>query len=51
MPINPDTINQLYGLKLTSFEVEKCFESVAEKVETVRTAEDVVKYQVLFTKY
>ena len=42
MPINLDTINQLYGLRLTSFEVEKFFESVAEKVETVRTSEDVV---------
>ena len=42
IPINLDTINQLYGLKLTSFEVEKFFESVAEKVETIRTSEDVV---------
>src|SRR6185295_7641618 len=30
MPINLDTINTLYGLKLTSQEVEKFFESVAE---------------------
>ncbi len=42
MPINLDTINKLYGLSLTSFEVEKFFESVAEKVETIRTSEDVV---------
>ena len=42
IPINLDTINQLYGLNLTSFEVEKFFESVAEKVETIRTSEDVV---------
>ncbi|AMM51416.1 UDP-galactopyranose mutase [Rufibacter sp. DG15C] len=42
MPINLDTINQLYGLNLTSFELDKFFESVAEKVDTVRTSEDVV---------
>ena len=42
IPINLDTINQLYGLKLTSMEVEKFFESVAEKREQVRTSEDVV---------
>src|SRR6478735_7970543 len=30
-PINLDTVNALYGLNLTSFEVEKFFESVAEK--------------------
>ncbi|MEO8072399.1 MAG: UDP-galactopyranose mutase [Acidobacteriota bacterium] len=42
MPINLDTINKLYGLNLTSFEVEDFFESKAEKCETVRTSEDVV---------
>ncbi|GGK60097.1 UDP-galactopyranose mutase [Rufibacter glacialis] len=42
MPINLDTINKLYGLSLTSFELDKWFESVAEKVDTVRTSEDVV---------
>src|SRR5690348_10720492 len=42
MPINLDTINKLYGLNLTSFEVEKFFESVAEKKEEVKTSEDVV---------
>jgi UDP-galactopyranose mutase len=42
MPINLDTINKLYGLSLTSFELDKFFESVAEKVDTVRTSEDVV---------
>src|ERR687889_1610876 len=30
MPINLDTVNQLYGLKLTSFEMEQWLESVAE---------------------
>ena len=42
IPINLDTINQLYGLKLTSMEVEQFFQSVAEPCENVRTSEDVV---------
>ncbi len=42
IPINLDTINKLYGLKLTSFEVEAFFKSVAEPRETIRTSEDVV---------
>lgn len=42
MPINLDTINKLYGLNLTSFELEKFFESVAEPVEQIKTSEDVV---------
>jgi UDP-galactopyranose mutase len=42
MPINLDTINKLYGLNLTAFEVEKFFESLAEKREQIRTSEDVV---------
>jgi UDP-galactopyranose mutase len=42
IPINLDTINQLYGLKLTSQEMEGFFASVAEPCETVRTSEDVV---------
>jgi UDP-galactopyranose mutase len=42
MPINLDTINTLYGLSLTSFEVEEFFKKVAEPVENVRTSEDVV---------
>ncbi len=42
MPINMDTINKLYGLNLTSFEVDKFFKSVAEEVSPVRTSEDVV---------
>jgi UDP-galactopyranose mutase len=54
IPINLDTINKLYGLNLTSFEVEKFFESVAEKVETVKTSEDVVVSKVgreLYNKF
>lgn len=42
IPINLDTINTLYGLNLTSLEMEDFLESIAEKKETVRTSEDVV---------
>src|SRR3954471_2349534 len=42
IPINLDTINQLYGLNLSSFQVEEFFASMAEPVEQVRTSEDVV---------
>ncbi len=42
IPINLDTVNKMYGLSLTSFQVEEFFESVAEKKEQIRTSEDVV---------
>ena len=42
MPINLDTINKLYGLSLTSFQLEEFFKSVAEPCEQLRTSEDVV---------
>jgi UDP-galactopyranose mutase len=42
IPINLDTINRLYGLNLTSFELEAFFQKVAEHVEVVKTSEDVV---------
>lgn len=42
IPINLDTINRLYGLELTSAELEEFFASRRETVEEVRTAEDVV---------
>ena len=42
MPINLDTVNQLYGLQLTSFELEDFFAKVAEKLPAVKTSEDVV---------
>jgi UDP-galactopyranose mutase len=42
IPINLDTINKLYGLSLTSFELKEFFESVREPVEHVKTSEDVV---------
>jgi UDP-galactopyranose mutase len=54
MPINLDTINKLYGLRLTSFEVEKFFESVAEKRDEIKTSEDVVVSKVgreLYNKF
>jgi UDP-galactopyranose mutase len=46
IPINLDTINTLYGLNLTSFEVADFFKKVAEQVERVKTSEDVVVSQV-----
>jgi UDP-galactopyranose mutase len=42
IPINLDTVNQLYGLNLCSEEVEKYFASVAEPLEQILTSEDVV---------
>ncbi|MEJ7932074.1 UDP-galactopyranose mutase [Ramlibacter sp. AN1015] len=54
MPINLDTVNRLYGLSLTAFEMEKFLESLAEKKDTVRTSEDVVVSKVgrdLYNKF
>ncbi|HEY1576043.1 MAG TPA: NAD(P)-binding protein, partial [Terracidiphilus sp.] len=42
MPINADTLNQLYGLKLTCQEVESYLAKVAEPRDRIRTSEDVV---------
>lgn len=42
IPLNLTTINQLYGLNLTSFEMEKFLAEVAEPCPVVRTSEDVV---------
>jgi UDP-galactopyranose mutase len=42
IPINLDTVNRLYGLSLSSFELEAFFARVAEKVEKVETSEHVV---------
>ncbi len=42
LPINLDTINQLYGLQLTSFEMERWLESVAEKKAAIGNSEDVI---------
>ncbi|MFL5735188.1 MAG: UDP-galactopyranose mutase [Chloroflexia bacterium] len=54
MPINLDTVNKLYGLNLTSFELEEWFASVAEPVEECLTSEDVVVSKVgrdLYNKF
>jgi UDP-galactopyranose mutase len=42
IPINLDTINKLYGLNLTAFQLKEFLESVAEPKEYIRTSEDVV---------
>ncbi len=42
IPINLDTINTLYGLNLTSAELADWFAERAEKVEIVKTSQDVV---------
>jgi UDP-galactopyranose mutase len=42
IPINLDTVNRLYGLNLTSEELEGWFAERAEKVDEIRTSEDVV---------
>jgi UDP-galactopyranose mutase len=54
IPINLDTVNKLYGLSLTSVEMEEFFASVAEKVDSVKTSEDVVVSKVgreLYNKF
>ncbi|MBE9199306.1 MULTISPECIES: UDP-galactopyranose mutase [unclassified Nodularia (in: cyanobacteria)] len=42
LPINLDTINQLYGMNLNSFEVDEFFKCIAEPKEYIRTSEDVI---------
>ncbi|MDX6804939.1 UDP-galactopyranose mutase [Terrihabitans rhizophilus] len=42
IPINLDTVNTLYGLDLTSEELEAWFAERAEPVDEIRTSEDVV---------
>jgi UDP-galactopyranose mutase len=42
VPINLDTVNRLYGLNLTSEELEDWFVARAEPVADIRTSEDVV---------
>jgi len=46
IPINLDTVNTLYNLKLTSAELPGWLAERAEPVATIRTAEDVVVSQV-----
>src|SRR5688572_32477366 len=42
IPINLDTLEAIYGLKLTSDEMEEYLESVSERPAAIRTSEDVV---------
>jgi UDP-galactopyranose mutase len=42
IPINLDTINKLYGLNLSSHEVQGFFDKVRERREHILTSEDVV---------
>jgi UDP-galactopyranose mutase len=42
VPINLDTVNRLYGLHLTSQQLERYFFSVAEHRDSILTSEDVV---------
>jgi UDP-galactopyranose mutase len=54
MPINLDTVNRLYGLQLTSQQLQAYFDSVAEKKERIETSEDLVVSKVgreLYNKF
>lgn len=54
IPINLNTINALYGLNLCSDEVDRFFESKAEKKDKITTSEDVVVNKVgreLYNKF
>jgi UDP-galactopyranose mutase len=54
MPINLDTVNKLYGLSLTTFEMEAWLAKVAEKRERIVSSEDVVVSKVgrdLYNKF
>ncbi len=58
VPINLDTVNTLYGLTLTSEELESFFAARAEPRSSIRTSEDVVVskvgrdlYEKLFRNY
>jgi UDP-galactopyranose mutase len=54
LPINLDTVNRLYGLNLTSFEMEDWLAGMAEKRDHVLTSEDVVVSKVgrdLYNKF
>jgi UDP-galactopyranose mutase len=42
LPINLNTINKLYGLSLSSGQVEKFLKSKAVKIDRIETSEDVV---------
>ena len=54
IPINLDTVNRLYGLSLTAFDIERWFETVAEHPAQINTSEDVVVAKVgrdLYNKF
>ena len=54
LPINLDTVNQLYGMNLTSFEMENWLASVSEPVTEIRNSEDVIVSKVgreLYNKF
>jgi UDP-galactopyranose mutase len=54
IPINLDTINRLYGMKLTAQELEAFYTSVAEPMDRIKTAEDAVVSKVgrdLYNKF
>ena len=42
IPINLETVNRMYGLKLTAFELPGFFESLAETCPAIKTSEDVI---------
>lgn len=46
LPINLDTINELYGLNLSGFELEEFFNKVREPFQNIKTSEDVIVSQV-----
>jgi len=45
-PINLDTVNRLYGLNLSSLEMETFFKKARQPVKKIRTSEDVIVSQV-----
>jgi UDP-galactopyranose mutase len=54
VPINLDTVNRLYGMQLTSFEMQAWLDSRAEKIDRIATSEDVVVSKVgrdLYNKF
>ncbi len=54
MPINLDTVNRLYGMNLTAQQMEAFLASMAEKLESVKTSEDMVVSKVgrdLYNKF
>jgi UDP-galactopyranose mutase len=54
VPINLDTVNRLYGLKLTAFEMEDWLKGVAEPMARIENSEDAVVAKVgrdLYNKF